>query len=549
MTGGLMNLVAQGNENIHFNGNPKKTFFKASYNKYTNFGLQKFRIDYEGAKVLNVSTPTKYEFKIPRYADLLHDTYIVLNLPDIWSPFYYSANDKNQLIPYEFKWIREIGVNIINEIEIVSGGYTLCKYNGEYLSCLKERDFTQSKKNLWDKMTGNIPELYEPENCNGNINTYPNAMFTESGVPIEPSIRGRKLYIPMCGFFGNNTKTALPLVALQYSEITIKIEFKPIIDLFTINNIEEIRGTNSASNYSYRVKSNHNIEDQQIWRFTQPPRDIYSNITHYIKVYDWNVDIHLISTYIFLDADERRYYAKNPHTYLIKQVYTYDFFDVGGNNIIDMDSKDMVCNYMWRFRRSDAKLRNEWSNYTNWAYQDIKPQNLMILPNTNIPNTLNFAYTGNIGLPNNLHSQYPINIKNIMTDMGIIMNGVYREKVYDSGIYEYIEKFNRSPGSGIKDGLYCYNFCIDSNYKKYQPSGAINVNKFGKVSFEISTIDTPYDASGVNVEFVCDDNNNPIGFRKSSVSISQYNFNLRVFEERYNIINIQSGQLGLLHAR
>ena len=50
MTGGLMNLVAYGNENLLFNGNPKKTFFKATYNKYTNFGLQHFRIDFEGTK-------------------------------------------------------------------------------------------------------------------------------------------------------------------------------------------------------------------------------------------------------------------------------------------------------------------------------------------------------------------------------------------------------------------------------------------------------------------------------------------------------------------
>ena len=28
MTGGLMNLVAYGNENLLFNGNPKKTFLK-----------------------------------------------------------------------------------------------------------------------------------------------------------------------------------------------------------------------------------------------------------------------------------------------------------------------------------------------------------------------------------------------------------------------------------------------------------------------------------------------------------------------------------------
>ena len=50
------------------------------------------------------------------------------------------------LIPYEFQWIEEIGSNMIQEIEIYSGGTTLAKYSGEYLSCLKERDLTTEKK-------------------------------------------------------------------------------------------------------------------------------------------------------------------------------------------------------------------------------------------------------------------------------------------------------------------------------------------------------------------------------------------------------------------
>ena len=62
MTGGLMNLVAYGSENLLFNGNPKKTFFNATYQKYTNFGLQRFRIDFKGTKILNDKTNTIFEF-------------------------------------------------------------------------------------------------------------------------------------------------------------------------------------------------------------------------------------------------------------------------------------------------------------------------------------------------------------------------------------------------------------------------------------------------------------------------------------------------------
>ena len=76
MPGGLLNIVAYGNQNVILNGNPSKTFFKAVYAKYTNFGMQKFRIDFEGNRILNYNSPTVLDFKIPRYADMLYETFI-----------------------------------------------------------------------------------------------------------------------------------------------------------------------------------------------------------------------------------------------------------------------------------------------------------------------------------------------------------------------------------------------------------------------------------------------------------------------------------------
>ena len=45
MPGGTLNIEAAGESNIILNGNPKKSFFKATYAKYRNFGMQKFRIE------------------------------------------------------------------------------------------------------------------------------------------------------------------------------------------------------------------------------------------------------------------------------------------------------------------------------------------------------------------------------------------------------------------------------------------------------------------------------------------------------------------------
>ena len=86
MPGGLLNLISEGNNNVILTGNPTKTFFNVTYSKYTNFGLQKFRLDYEGSRDLRLTEDSVFKFKVKRYAELLMDTYVVVTLPDIWSP-------------------------------------------------------------------------------------------------------------------------------------------------------------------------------------------------------------------------------------------------------------------------------------------------------------------------------------------------------------------------------------------------------------------------------------------------------------------------------
>ncbi len=541
MTGGLMNLTAAGNENIVIHGNPKKTFFKAVFKKHTNFGLQRFRIDFEGNRVLNFTTPTILDFKVPRYAELLYDTYVCVTLPHIYSPLLYKGENElgRNLIPYEFRWIDEIGTNMIQEVEIYTGGTTLAKYSGEYLSCVKERDFTNAKKDLWNRMTGNVPEINDPASANGNINVYPNAMYIdESGV--EPSIRSRKIYIPLDAFFCESSKMALPLVALQYQEVSIRLTFRPTYQLYTLNNIADIQDDTCIS---YRIAPNPNDLDNQLWRFLQAPQDVAASQELYNQSRnDWNSDVHLIGTYVFLGQEERRTMAQNTHTILLKQVKEYDFLGQAGSKIIEMESRDLLSGYMFRFRRSDALTRNEWSNYTNWAYRNVQPQalneDLPLLEGNEIPNPNSFHITGSVGT-------YAHNQKEILSEIGIIMGGVYREKVLDSGIFNYIEKYNRSTG-GAKDGLYMYQFGLNSNKKEYQPSGAMNVNRFAEVSMEYNTIEPPFNPMGALVEYICDASSNPIGFRKNTGSLNSYNYDMKVFEERYNVLIIKSGRAGLM---
>ena len=71
MAGGLLNLVAIGQQNIILNGNPQKTYWKTTYKKYTNWGKQNFRLDFTGTPTLSLTTESTFTFSVKRYADLL----------------------------------------------------------------------------------------------------------------------------------------------------------------------------------------------------------------------------------------------------------------------------------------------------------------------------------------------------------------------------------------------------------------------------------------------------------------------------------------------
>jgi hypothetical protein len=566
MPGGLMNLVSEGQQNIILNGNPTKSFFKTTFHQYTNFGLQKFRIDFEGSKTLRLSEESTFTFKIKRYATLLMDCYLSVELPNIWSPILPPQQITEQSIaqglgnieqwsPYEFKWIDNIGAKMISRIHIGCGNTTLQEYSGDYLLASVQRDFNAIKRNLFNEMTGHVPELVDPANANNRNNTYPNAFYTDNLAGSEPSIRGRTLYIPLNSWFGLKSQMAFPLTSLQYNELQITITLRPINELFVIRDVLD-----ATNNYPY-VAPNFNLWYMQFYRFLQIPPDINLDINSYIdKRTLWNTDIHLNCTYGFLSSEEERIFALQKKQYVIKQVNEQIFTNVTGPNKVEVNSLGMISNWLFYFQRSDVNLRNEWSNYTNWAYNYI-PSNVVQAPLAGvytIYKTINGVLTPiEIGPGINpdgsltgllINQPYnPQNEKNILVAMGILLDGSYRENIQQAGVFNYIEKYIRTTGSA-PSGLYCYNFSINSNNSDMQPSGAINMSKFNQIELEFTTIIPPLNPLAQTLTICDPETGTIIGVNKPTWFIYNYNYDLYFFEERINFVNFVGGNVGLMFA-
>lgn len=560
MTGGLLNIVSYGNQNVILNGNPKKTFFKATYAKYTNFGLQKFRIDFTGQRTLRLSTDSTFTFYVPRYADLLMDTYIVVTLPTIWSPIWPAANDCDpSWAPFEFRWIDNLGTQMIKEIRISVGGQTLQVLTGKYLLGLVQRDFDGTKKDLYSQMTGNVPELNDPANANNRVNMYPNAYYTNLSQGSEPSIRSRKLYIPINAWFTLSYQMAFPLIALQYNQLKIDVVMRPIQDLYTIRDVMD------PQNGWPIVRPNYTNEYMQLYRFLQSPPSVNLDAADYQNPAqsEWNADIHLISTYGFLSNDEAKTFAASEQKYLIKSAYEWNFENVTGSQRVWLENTlGMVSSWMFYFQRSDINLRNQWSNYTNWPYSHL-PVNVIPAPvyNTDIygsktvscypASPIGPGYNTITGNNTGYFITQPFSVENqrdILLNMAILLDGKYRENVLDAGVYNYIEKYTRTK-SNAPDGLYCYNFCLNTDPFNLQPTGALNTSKFSNVQFEFTTFYPPLDPNA-NFLTICDPTTKlPIGVNKPTWRIYDYNYNLVVLEERYNVITFMSGNAGLMYAR
>ena len=97
------------------------------------------------------------------------------------------------------------------------------------------------------------------------------------------------LYVPLLFWFCRNPGLALPLIALQYHEVKINIDFRPIGEcLWAVKNLAGASGSQTvAAAYQQSL-----------------------------------VAASLYVDYIFLDTDERRKMAQNPHEYLIEQLLT-----------------------------------------------------------------------------------------------------------------------------------------------------------------------------------------------------------------------------------
>ena len=266
MGGGLMQLVAYGAQDIYLTGNPQITFFKVVYRRHTNFAMEAIEQTFNGAAKLG----KKFSCTIARNGDLLGRIYLQLDM-------------ENSVTDYP-----RLGHQMIDYVECEIGGQCIDKQYGEWMD-------------IWAQLT--------------STNEHGDKLERLVDGTLENNSGASRMYVPLQFWFCNNPGLALPLIALQYHEVKLNVQFAQASNVI-----------NTAGNNNIGPNGLNQGDIQQCCVFCD---------------------------YIFLDTDERRRFAQVSHEYLIEQIqFSNSLTQSSGEDQSELRFNHPVKEIVWALKES-----------------------------------------------------------------------------------------------------------------------------------------------------------------------------------------------------
>jgi len=311
MGGGLMQLVAYGAQDVYLTGNPQITFWKVTYRRHTNFAMESIEQTFNG----QADFGRRVTCTISRNGDLAYRTYLQVTLPEI-NQNMAAAQDQGVWA----RWLDFPGEQMISQVEVEIGGQRIDRQYGDWMHIWNQLTLSAEQQRGYYKMVGNTTQLTFI--CDPSFAAVDGPCA--SGAPVqvcEPrnALPETTLYVPFQFWYCRNPGLALPLIALQYHEVKINLDIRPIDEcLWAVNTLDCATLTGKTS-----VKS----------------------VTPYNQSL---VAASLYVDYVFLDTDERRRMAQNPHEYLIEQLqFTGDESVGSSSNKIKLNLNHPCKELIW----------------------------------------------------------------------------------------------------------------------------------------------------------------------------------------------------------
>ena len=522
MAGGLMQLVAYGAQDVYLTGNPQITFWKVTYRRHTNFAMESIEQTFNG----QADFGRRVTCTISRNGDLAYRTYLQITLPEIGQSL---GNGTGGGDVYA-RWLDFPGEQLISQVEVEIGGQRIDRQYGDWMHIWNQLTLSKEQERGYFKMVGNTTQLtYICDPDFANVDGPCSADGVRQVCAPRNALPETTLYVPLQFWYCRNPGLALPLIALQYHEVKINLD---------IRNIEECLW--AVDKYDGQGAKVVNAYKQSLAAAS------------------------LFVDYIFLDTDERRRMAQNPHEYLIEQLqFTGDESVGSSSNKIKLNLNHPCKELIWVVQ-PDANV-----DYCSSLVEQTQLNKLMGAQPFNytdafdaLPNALHAfggktATSGTAGFINSsggFQDPFSNDITGLTADAGgetadsgisdagtfvlaetaidmhcwgenpvvvakLQLNGQDRFSEREGTYFDLVQPFQhhtRAPDSGIN----CYSFALRP--EEHQPSGTCNFSRIDNATLQLVLSNAT--VTGTNTAKV------------------------RVYAVNYNVLRIMSGMGGLAYS-
>ncbi len=225
--------------------------------------------------------------------------------------------DDYTLTNRKFAWVDRLGHAIIDYIEVAIGGDTIDKHFGDWLNIWYELTCERHLQDTYYKMIGNVSSL----------TTYDRTT--------KPSYT---LYIPLQFWFCRYYGLTIPLIAMQYMDVTVTLKLKNFSECSYIELMDD--------------ETSFSLDDE------------YENG-------GYTINGSLLVDYIYLDSMERKKFATSSHEYLIEQLQVFSeenitFNDYQFDTCFNHPCKELI----WVLQKvvyvtnTTGNTQCRWDNYT-----------------------------------------------------------------------------------------------------------------------------------------------------------------------------------------
>jgi hypothetical protein len=294
-----MQLVAYGAQDVYLTGNPQITFWKVTYRRHTNFAMESIEQTFNG----QADFGRRVTCTLARNGDLAYRTYLQVTLPEI-----------NQSIAQFARWLDFPGEQMIAQVEVEVGGQRIDRQYGDYMHIWNQLTLSKEQERGYYKMVGNTTQLtYITDPSFAAVDGPCDSTAPRQVCAPRNALPETTLYVPFQFWYCRNPGLALPLIALQYHEVRINLDIRPIDECLWAVDALDSSGKQATGAYSQSL-----------------------------------VAASLYVDYVFLDTDERRRMAQNPHEYLIEQLqFTGDESVGSSSNKIKLNFNHPCKELVW----------------------------------------------------------------------------------------------------------------------------------------------------------------------------------------------------------